>query len=375
MKVVVALDSFKGSLSAKDACHAVAEGLTQNQGDVEVLCLPISDGGDGLLDAVHDSCLSKGFREQRLTVSGPYTQPTTVTLLVKGSTCLMEMAQSSGLDLVPKSQRRTMFASTYGLGQAIDYALCRGCREFWIGLGGSATNDLGLGAMQALGCRFFDRDGQLIEAPFKACDLIRLDHIEDGFLQERRHSASFIGVADVNNPLLGENGATRVFGPQKGADSSDLDALEAGMRHAAAVLADHFKADVSDQPGAGAAGGLGAGLMWFMNASLNGGADTVLNLLKFDDALNGADWVITGEGRFDTQSLLGKAPLGVIERAKRRSIPVCVFCGESLISESDALAMGISQISQVIEKARDRDDAMQNARFYLGELARAFSVV
>ena len=128
-------------------------------------------------------------------------------------------------------------------------------------------------------------------------------------------------------------------------------------------------------PGAGAAGGLGAGLMWFMNASLKGGADTVLNLLKFDDALNGADWVITGEGRFDTQSLSGKAPLGVIERAKRRSIPVCVFCGESLISESDALAMGISQISQVIEKARDRDDAMQNARFYLGELARAFSVV
>ena len=113
MKVVVALDSFKGSLSAKDACHAVAEGLTQNQGDVEVLCLPISDGGDGLLDAVHDSCLSKGFREQRLTVSGPYTQPTTVTLLVKGSTCLMETAPSRGLDLVPKSQRRTMFASTY----------------------------------------------------------------------------------------------------------------------------------------------------------------------------------------------------------------------------------------------------------------------
>ena len=372
MKIVVALDSFKGSLSAKEACEAVAKGLSQTQNELDIRCMPISDGGDGLLDAVHDECVTSGFREERVTVSGPYGHLTSVMLLNKGKTALIEMAQASGLELVSKAERRTLFASTYGLGQAIDHALHCGCQTFWIGLGGSATNDMGLGAMQALGCRFFDRDGQLINAPFKACDLIRLDHIESTELQDRLGSTSFIGVADVNNPLLGENGATRVFGPQKGADATDLDALEMGMRHAAAVLAKHFKEDVSDRPGAGAAGGLGAGLMWFMNASIKGGADTVLNLLKFDEALEGADWVITGEGRFDAQSLSGKAPLGVIERAKRKKISVCVFCGESLLSKEESLAMGIAKIGQVIEKARDRDDAMRNARHYLSELARAF---
>lgn len=375
MKTVVALDSFKGSLSAKEACEAVAEGLTQSQNEIDIFCLPISDGGDGLLDAVHDDCLSNGFREERLTVSGPYGHPTSVMLLIKGQTALIEMAQASGLELVSKAERRTLFASTYGLGQAIDHALHCGCQTFWIGLGGSATNDMGLGAMQALGCRFFDQAGELINEPFKACDLIRLDHIDSAELQDRLGSTSFIGVADVNNPLLGENGATRVFGPQKGAEATDLDAIEMGMRHAAAVLARHFKVDVSDRPGAGAAGGLGAGLMWFMNASLKGGADTVLNLLKFDEVLEGADWVITGEGRFDAQSLSGKAPLRVIERATRKNIAVGVLCGESLISKEVSLAMGIARIGQIVEKARDRDDAMHNARHYLSELARAFFAV
>ena len=348
MKIVVALDSFKGSLSAKEACEAVAEGLSQAQNELDILCLPISDGGDGLLDAVYDACVANSFRKERVTVTGPYGQPTQAMLLVKEQTSLIEMAQASGLELVPKSERRTLFASTYGLGQAIDYALQSGCQTFWIGLGGSATNDMGLGAMQALGCRFFDRDGQLMKAPFKACDLIRLDHIESTELQERLRSTSFIGVADVNNPLLGENGATRVFGPQKGADLTDLEVLETGMRHAAAVLAKHFKVDVSDRPGAGAAGGLGAGLRWFMNASIKGGADTVRNLLKFDEALEGTDWVITGEGRFDAQSLSGKAPLGVIERANRKKISVCVFCGESLLSKEESLAIGIAKLGQII---------------------------
>ena len=372
MKIVVALDSFKGSLSAKEACEAVAEGLSQTQNKLDILCLPISDGGDGLLDAVHDESVANGFREERVTVTGPYGHLTSVTLLIKGETALIEMAQASGLELVPKAERRALFASTYGLGQAIDHALYCGCQTFWIGLGGSATNDMGLGAMQALGCRFFDRDGQLMKTPFKACDLIRLDHIESAELQKRLRSASFIGVADVNNPLLGEKGATRVFGPQKGADLTDLEALETGMCHAAAVLAKHFNVDVSDRPGAGAAGGLGAGLMWFMNASIKGGADTVLNLLKFDEALEGADWVITGEGRFDAQSLSGKAPLGVIERTNRKKISVCVFCGESLLSKEESLAIGVAKLGQIIEKARDRDDAMHNARLYLSELARAY---
>lgn len=326
MKIIVALDSFKGSCSAEEACSAVEQGILSYNKDINVVKLPISDGGEGLIDALIPTLGAAGYRTERIEVTGPYLKNHPCVLLIKDEHCIIEMAQCAGLTLEPAATRRALNATTFGLGQAVNYALSIGCRRFSIGLGGSATNDGGAGFVQALGGRFFDREGHEILRPVCGRDLPELSRVDAGHLNPQLRSCSFTGTCDVANPLLGPNGATYIFGPQKGLQPGDLELLEHGMEHYAKLLGEAGR-EFCEMPGAGAAGGLGFALLWSCGAKLKSGIDEVLDLLGIDELLPDADLVVVGEGRMDSQSCQGKAPVGVARRAKRFKLPVVAVCG------------------------------------------------
>ena len=254
---------------------------------------------------------------------------------------------------------------TFVLGELILHAVTLGALSLFIGLGGSATNDLGLGCLQALGVRFFDADSNELERPFKARDLARIARLGTKDFEEAFGDLKLTAVCDVTNPLLGPTGATSVFGPQKGIRSDETPEFERAMRHAADCLNAHFGFDCRNRPGAGAAGGMGAGLMWFFNAAMVSGADAVLDLIGFDKALTGADFVITGEGSFDAQSIKGKAPFGVLKRAKRSSVQVYLFAGRIECEKSALSAMGFRLLSSAaLASATERTAAAASKERY-----------
>lgn len=373
MRILVAMDSFKGSLTAAEACRAVAAGIVRARPEVEVTQLPISDGGDGLLMALSGALSERGYEKHRVSVQGPLGEPAQAELWIDGKTCIMEMAQACGLTLIAREKRSALRTTSFGLGQAMGFALQQGCTELFVGLGGSATNDLGLGAMQALGCRF-QKQGRALESPVTGADLAELTALNDDVLRERLRGVQVTAIADVTNPLLGERGATRVFGPQKGGSFDELSVLEEGMQRAARLLASHFGFDVSKRAGAGAAGGMGAALMWFTRARMQNGAQTVLDLLDFDRHLAASRFLITGEGCFDSQSQSGKAPWTAIGRALEQKVPVALFCGALRLSEKSLQQAGIGQAYDILSKACNEEEAMQKAASYLEQLAFRWAV-
>ncbi len=281
MKIVIALDSFKGSCSAQAACAAVAQGLRRVDQTLELVEMPVSDGGEGLLSTLADSPLLKGavWQQQRCTSPyGFYLQAD--FLILPGERAIIEMAQSCGLELTPPAQRDVRQASSYGLGEQVKAALDAGCRHLIIGLGGSATNDGGIGFAQALGARFWRKDGTLLPAPAAGQDLAHIQRIDLSGLDPRLQQSEIQASCDVTNPLLGEHGATWVYGAQKGADEAALCELEAGMAHYSQLLTQTLGFDVSGRPGAGAAGGMGAALIAYTGATLRPGIDLVLELLN-----------------------------------------------------------------------------------------------
>ena len=326
MKFLIALDSFKGSCSAKNACNAVAKGINRSIPEAEIVTVPISDGGEGFIETLYDTLRKDGFEKIVCEVTGPYLETVKSTFLTKGKCAIIEMAQSSGLELT--SVRDTKNATSFGFGQVVKFALDNGCTEFWFGLGGSATNDGGAGFAQALGFRFFDEKGNEFKEPICGKDLINIKSIKLSEDYEKLKKCKFYGTCDVENPLLGKLGATAIFGPQKGATDNDLESLEEGMENYSKVLTATFGNDYSDENGAGAAGGMGAALKWFCKAELKRGIEVVLDLLKVDDILKDASFVFVGEGRMDGQSAQGKAPVGVAMRAKKYNIPVIALCGQ-----------------------------------------------
>ena len=327
LKVVVAMDSFKGSCSAFEAGEAVKKGILNVRADAEVLNLPISDGGEGLIEALEQPLLLDNFKKTTLEVTGAYGEKTSCAFMCNTHSAVLEMAQSCGIWKYDRAKLDARETTTYGLGQTVAYALQHGIRFFKIGLGGSATNDGGAGFAQALGAKFYDKDHALLPSPIKSKDLARIASVDMSDFNQDVLSSDFIGTCDVTNPLLGENGATYIFGKQKGASSEVLQELEDGMKNYAKVLTDYFHKDCADIAGAGAAGGMGAALMFFCNAKLQSGIDTVLDLLKFDEKLKGSNLVIVGEGRMDGQSINGKAPVGVSLRAQKQNIPAIAICG------------------------------------------------
>lgn len=317
--VLVCPDSFKGTLTAVEATDAIARGVLAAWPEAEVLKCPLADGGEGTLDAM----LSQGGERRSLLVEGPHGNRVMASWgVLPNGVAVIESAQASGLTLVPPERRDPLTATSYGTGQLIREAIAAGCRSLMIGIGGTATNDGGMGAMRALGARFLDAEGNELERGGSA--LSQLETIDlSGFVD---WTDLFVAIAsDVTNPLCGQHGATRVFAPQKGATPEMVEELEAAMINYARVLNTQFGDDVAAKPGAGAAGGLGVALLALLRGRFERGADVVMDAVGFDALVDRADLIITGEGKLDFQSLGGKLISRVLQRTHDR--PTLLLCG------------------------------------------------
>jgi glycerate kinase len=345
MRIVVAPDSYKGSVSAIGVADAIERGIHAVFPEADVRKVPIADGGEGTVEAL--VAATRG-RFNRTQVPGPLGEPVTAAwgVLGDGVTAVIEMAAASGLPLVPKDQRDPRLTSTAGTGLLIKAALDAGLDKLVIGIGGSATNDGGMGMARALGVKFLDAEGRSL--PEGGGALARLASIDLSGLDPRLAKASILVACDVDNPLCGPRGASAIYGPQKGATPEIVQELD----HALSVLAEVAKAatgrDVALRPGAGAAGGLGAGLMWFTPALLRPGVEIVLEATGFEDLIKGAALVITGEGRTDAQTAMGKAPVGVAAVAKRHKVPVVCLSGGLIEGADEVLNHGIDALASIV---------------------------
>jgi glycerate kinase len=324
MKIIIAPDSFKDSLSAEGVAQAIALGLADIWPDAQLLQCPMADGGEGTVESVLAACAG----EPRSTVvQGPLGSPVEARWgwLPESRTAIIEMAEASGLQLVPLGQRDACVSSTFGTGEVILAALEAGAERIILAIGGSATNDGGAGALQALGLKLLDSQGRTL--PQGGLALADLARIELDGLDPRLDRVRFEIAADVNNPLCGDHGASAIFGPQKGASPQQVRALDQALGHFADLCARVLPKDVRDEPGSGAAGGLGFAAKAFLGAQFRPGVEVVAELVGLEQAVMGADLVITGEGRFDAQTLRGKTPFGVARIARQHGVPVIVLAG------------------------------------------------
>lgn len=357
VKIVIAPDGFKGCLAAREVCEALARGLHEADPELEVIKVPIADGGDGTTEALvsaTDGCLVEA------RVSGPLGAPVSATLGILGDarTAVIEMAQASGLALLPPARRNPLLTSSYGTGQLIQEGLDRGCRQFIVGLGGSATNEGGAGLAQALGVRFLDEeDREIHRATGQA--LGQIARIDVSGLDPRVGESRFRVACDVKNPLHGPQGATYVYGPQKGATSEMVEELDAGLRHFAELIRTSLGKEVADIPGAGAAGGLGAGLMAFCEATLEPGADIVLEVVGLRELAQDADLLITGEGRLDDQTAFGKGPWAVAQLGRELNIPVVAIAGAVICSPGELTDWGLLAAWSCCPGPESLEEAMQ----------------
>jgi glycerate kinase len=325
MRIVLAPNAFKGTLTAVEAAQAMAEGIRRVLPEADLVFVPIADGGDGTVEAL---VAATGGERRTLFVRGPLEQPVQATygLLEGGAVAVIEMARASGLALLPADRRDPRITTTYGVGELLQHAYDQGARRFIVGIGGSATNDGGAGMAQALGYHLLD--GRGLELPPGGAALATLDRIHVGGVHADWSAASVQVACDVTNPLTGPHGASAVYGPQKGATPQMVAELDAALRRLAAVIRRDLGREVDTLPGGGAAGGLGAGLVAFTGAELRPGADLVMDAVRLDDRLLGADLVLTGEGRLDAQTArFGKGPAAVARRARAAGIPVIAIAG------------------------------------------------
>lgn len=363
MKIVIAPDSFKGSLSSVEVVAFVEAAIHEVEASAQIVRLPIADGGEGTVETFR---LSAGGEVHAEMVTGPLGRPVQANYCVlSDGTAVIEMAQASGLMLLREEELDPVRATTYGTGELIRHALDRGCRQFIIGIGGSATNDGGAGMARALGVRFLDREGD--ELPMGGGALNQLERIDCTGLDRRLQECRFLVASDVCNVLCGPEGATAVYGPQKGVTPALVGELDAALANYARVIREQLGIDVAERPSAGAAGGLGAGLMVFCRAQVQPGIDIVLDAARFEDALEGADLVITGEGRVDGQSARGKVPYGVATRVKKFGpIPVVVLAGCVGEGAEELYACRVDAIVPISDGSLTVKESMERA----GELVR-----
>ncbi|RLU11328.1 glycerate kinase [Pseudomonas prosekii] len=358
MKIVIAPDSFKDSLSAQGVADAIALGLAEVWPDAQLIKCPMADGGEGTVESVLAACEGELRRTQ---VRGPLGISVEAAWgwLPHNHTAIIEMAEASGLQLVAPGQRDACVSSTFGTGELIRAALDAGAQRVILAIGGSATNDAGAGAMQALGVKLFDAQEQILAPGGLA--LAQLARIDLSDIDQRLSTVRFDIAADVNNPLCGPHGASAIFGPQKGASPTQVEQLDKALGHFADLCAQALDKDVRDEPGSGAAGGLGFAAKAFLGAQFQAGVEVVAELVGLADALEGADLLITGEGRFDAQTLRGKTPFGVARIARERGVPVVVLAGtlgegyqelyEHGIDAAFALASGPMTLEQACSEA------------------------
>ncbi len=355
MKIVIAPQAFKGSLSALQAADAIAKGALRVFPDARLVRVPVADGGDGTLDALVNAT-SGTFHEAK--VLGPLGSPIDARwgVLGDGGTAVVEAAQACGLTLLSNDERNPLITSTYGVGELIKQALDAGHRKMFIGLGGSSTNDGAAGLAMALGARLLDADAKPIAQGGQA--LLNLATIDLIGIDPRLQETEIIVVADVTNTLCGPAGAAATFGPQKGASPEDVATLDSALGHLASIIERDIGVDVMDLPGGGAAGGMGAGLVAFLGAKIEWGADIVCDAVGLDAHLIDADVVITGEGRLDWQTAYNKAPVAVARRATARSIPVLGVAGSLGPGWKSLYKEGFTVLSGMASKSVSMDDAI-----------------
>ncbi|NGX42334.1 MAG: Glycerate 2-kinase [Chlamydiae bacterium] len=324
MKVIISPQAFKGSLAAMDVAKAIQSGVLLGCPSAETVLLPVSDGGDGFLDVI--LAAARGTLRSSI-VTGPMGKRMDISwgVLKEPATAVIELAKICGIAMIPPEDRDPLVSTTFGIGEVILEALKEGMQKFLIGIGGSATNDAGVGILQALGARFLDENG--FELPWGGGALVDLAEIDLSNLDPKVKGAEFIIGCDVTNPFTGPEGASKVYSPQKGATPEIVSQLEEGLKKFAELIKKRKGIDLNDILGSGAAGGVGGGLHVLLDAQVRLGIDLVLDLIHFDEYLQGADLVITGEGRIDSQTLYNKAPIGVAKRAKQMEIPVIAIAG------------------------------------------------
>ncbi|MGN0268760.1 MAG: glycerate kinase [Lachnospiraceae bacterium] len=365
MKFLFASDSFKGSLTSEQISTLLDNAARKNFPGCETAGLPVADGGEGTVDAVIAAV--KGTMVS-VKVQGPLLEEETGTYgMLNENSAIIEMAAASGLPMVPNGKRNPLKTNSVGTGELIKDALDRGCRQISIALGGSATNDGGMGAMTALGVKFFDENGKELAGAGE--DLAKVSRIDVSGMHPAVKDTQFTVMCDVTNPLCGETGATYTFGMQKGADKEKLKILEAGMVHYAGVVKEQLGVDAADMPGAGAAGGLGFALKVFLNATLKSGIETVLDLIDFDSYLEGTDLVVTGEGRMDWQSAYGKVPSGVGKRCKAKGIPVIAIVGGMGKDAQAIYDFGVDSIIPTANGPLSLDFAIEHAEELYADVA------
>ena len=374
-KIIIAPDSFKGSMSAKEVADAIERGIKGVLSDVEIVKIPMADGGEGTVETLVDATMGKIVTINVLDPLGNDAEAY-FGILGDGRTAVIEMALASGLTMVPSSKRNPLITTTYGTGQLIKAALDHGCQEFIIGIGGSATNDGGVGMAQALGVSFLDQEGQ--EIGFGGGSLSAIKEIKIKELDPRLNKCIFKVACDVDNPLCGLKGASHIFGPQKGSDSYMIKILDENLAHLAEIIKKDIGVDVKNEPGAGAAGGLGAGLMAFCNASLQRGIELVIEATKLEEKVIGADLVITGEGQIDFQTVHGKTPYGVAQIAKKYKIPVVALVGTIGTGVEVLYMEGINAIFSIVEGPMTLEECMKNgselAERTAGNVVRALNM-
>lgn len=351
MKIVLSFDSFKGSMSALQACTACARGLRRVLPDAEIDIVPVGDGGEGTADAL--VAATHGRRVSCRTVD-PLGRDIVAHYGIsnRGNTAIIDIAAASGLTLLSGDERDTERTSSYGSGLMLRHALDAGCRQLCIGLGGTATVDGGMGLLAACGVRFTDRHGNTL--PPCGASLALVEGIDTDGIDPRLTAADITLLCDVINPLTGPQGAAAVFGPQKGADAAAVQRLEAGLTHYADLLAAKTLCNIAAMPRGGAAGGIAAALVALTGAKACSGIDAVLDTVDFDRRLVGADLVITGEGRIDSQTLCGKAPGGVMQRARAAGVPVIALCGcKDSAAEAALINAGFAAIYSISDHSPD----------------------
>jgi glycerate 2-kinase len=355
-KLIIAPDSYKGSLTAIEICDIIAAEARLHFPDLEIVKLPIADGGEGLMDAL----LYAGQGEKVwLQVKDPLWREIQASYaILPDSTAVIEMATASGLPLLKNHERNVLATTTFGTGQLIQDALQRGCRQFILGLGGSATNDGGAGAAAALGVRYLGEDDQVIYSGDGLSSLVRIDLTEVAGCLQKAH---FTIACDVTNPLYGPHGAAAIYAPQKGASPEQVSQLDRGLQNLAGVILKDTGLDLQSIPGSGAAGGMAAPFLAFTNAELRRGLDVVLEAVHFDELLHGCDLVITGEGRTDYQSSMGKAPSGIGRRAKTHGVPVIVISGAVQPGSENLYDNGINAVFSICREVASLESAMENA--------------
>ncbi|MEG2288754.1 MAG: glycerate kinase [Clostridium sp.] len=363
MKIVISIDSLKGSLTSMEAANAIKIGILKVDDCSDIKIMPLADGGEGTVDALVEGMNGEA---QIISVAGPMNEKVNAKygILKDTNTAIIEMAQSSGFALVPVGGGNPLLTTTYGVGEMIREAINKGCRDFIVGIGGSATNDAGVGMLQALGYEFYDEDNNLVGLGGQVLNKIK--SIKSDNRLKELDQCNFKIACDVTNPLYGKNGAAYIYGPQKGATVDMVVELDNGLRNFAEVVTKYLGRDLSQVEGVGAAGGLGFAFLTFLNSKLESGIKIILEEIKLEEAIKDADIVITGEGRLDNQTAMGKAPIGVAKLAKKYNAKVIAIAGcttdDAVVCNNEGIDAYFSIVNSAmtLEEAINKENATKN---------------